>query len=298
MHVDWYGIYPAVTTQFGKDGGLDVEATQQVIDRLIADGVHGLAMLGTVGENTSLSAEEKRSVVRAAHEAAAGRVPVISGVAEYTTALAVQYAQDCEATGLDGLMVLPGMVYKSDTRETIRHAETVAAATALPIMLYNNPGAYGVDIRPEALQKLTATANIVAVKESSEDPRRITDIINLCGNRLALMGGVDDVVLECVLLGARGWVSGLANAFPRESVALFEHAERGELDQARAIYRWLMPALHLDTDTKLVQMIKLAAQMAGLGSETVRPPRLPLEGAERERVIQIVETALADRPAV
>jgi 4-hydroxy-tetrahydrodipicolinate synthase len=298
MNIDWHGIYPAVTTQFRADGALDVDATQNVVNQLIDAGMHGLVMLGTIGENTSLSADEKRTVVRTALEAAAGRVPVVAGIAEYTTALAVQCARDCDDIGADALMALPAMVYNSDRRETIQHVSAVAGATERPIILYNNPAAYGVDIRPETLAALADVPNIVAVKESSADPRRITDIINLCGERLTLMAGVDDVVLECVLLGARGWVSGLANVFPRESVALFEHAERGELERARTIYRWLMPALHLDTETKLVQMIKLAGQVTGHGSEAVRAPRLPLEGAERERVIDIIETALANRPVM
>lgn len=299
MTVNWRGIYPAATTQFRKDGALDVDATQKVVEGLIRDGVHGLVMLGTVGENTSLRAEEKRTVVKAALEAAAGRVPVVTGVAEYTTAEAIEYAKDCEKIGLDGLMVLPAMVYKADTRECVTHFRAVAAATPLPVMIYNNPGAYGIDVKPPVLAKLAEdTPNIVAVKESSEDPRRITDIVNLCGDRLTLMAGVDDVALECLLLGASGWVSGLANVFPAESVRLFEYAENKQVDKALPIYRWMAPSLHLDVHPKLVQMIKLAEQIAGRGSETVRAPRLPLEGAERQQVTDIIETALKSRPRI
>ncbi|HKJ96000.1 MAG TPA: dihydrodipicolinate synthase family protein [Gammaproteobacteria bacterium] len=296
MQVEWRGIYPAVSTQFKSDFSLDVEATQRVVDALVKDGVHGLVMLGTVGENTSLSADEKRTVVRAAREAAGDRVPVISGVAEYTTQLAAAYARDCEGIGLDGLMALPPMVYKGDPRETASHIRGVAEATSLPVMIYNNPVAYGTDIQPEGLIELSRVPNIVAVKESSEDPRRITDLYNLDRDALYVMAGVDDVALECMVLGARGWVSGFANVFPAESVRIYECVQRGEVAKALEIYRWMMPALHMDTHPKLVQMIKLCEQLVGRGSETVRPPRLMLEGAEREWVTGIMETALADRP--
>lgn len=298
MPVDWRGIYPAVTTQFADDESLDLDATQRGVDRLISDGVHGLVMLGTVGENCSLSPDEKRAVVKAALEAANGRVPVVSGVAEYTTDLACLYAKDCEAIGLDGLMVLPAMVYKADSREAKAHIAAVARATGLPVMIYNNPVAYGVDLSPEDLIELSRVPGIVAVKESSEDPRRITDIINMDAQALSLVAGVDDVALECLLLGAIGWVSGVANVFPAESVRLYYLLQAGETDEAVAIYRWMMPALHMDTHPKLVQMIKLAEQVAGRGRETVRRPRLALEGAEREQVVRIVEVALASRPCV
>jgi len=296
MQLDWRGIYPAVTTQFARDETLDVDATQVVIDKLINDGVHGLVMLGTVGENCSLSGSEKRTVVKAAVEVARGRVPVLSGVAEYTTGLAQAYARDCENAGVDALMVLPAMVYKADAREAKAHIADTAAACGLPVMIYNNPVAYGIDLLPRDLVDLAEVRNIVAVKESSEDPRRITDILNIDADALALVAGVDDVALECMLLGATGWVSGLANVFPAETVRLYEHVQAGELDRARAIYRWMMPALHMDTHPKLVQMIKLAEQVAGRGTETVRRPRLPLEGKEREQVVRIVEAALANPP--
>ena len=298
MQPQWQGIYPAVSTQFGRDLSLDLEATQRVVDNLVADGVHGLIMLGTVGENTSLSADEKRRVLEATKEVVAGRVPVVSGVAEYTTALAADYARTCEAVGIDGLMALPAMVYSADRREVIAHIRGTAEATGLPVMIYNNPAAYRIDIVPEDLVELARTPNIVAVKESSEDPRRVTDLINLDPDALAIMSGVDDVALECMVLGAIGWVSGFANVFPRESVAIYDYLQRGELDRAIAIYRWMMPSLHMDTDPKLVQMIKLAEQIAGRGSELVRPPRLQLEGAERDYVTRTIEQALADRPQV
>ena len=298
MTPDWRGIYPAVTTQFRPDYSIDLEATRGVVDNLINDGVHGLVMLGTCGENTSLSAEEKLEVMRAACEVSHGRVPVISGVAEYTTETACSYVRDLEAIGVDGVMILPAMVYKADRREIITHIDTVARACSLPAMIYNNPASYGIDIDPETLVELSATPNIVSVKESSEDPRRINDLINLDPDALAIMSGVDDVALECMVVGGIGWVSGFANVYPRESVAIYDYLQDGRIDQAVAIYRWMMDSLHMDTHPKLVQMIKLAEQIAGRGSETVRPPRLPLVGEERAQATAIIEKALATRPTL
>ncbi len=292
----WAGVFPAVTTQFKNDQSLDLEATQRHVDVLIQSGCRGLVMLGTVGENTSLTADEKHDVLRAAKEAASGRVPVLSGVAEYTTAGAAEFARSCEAIGIDGLMVLPAMVYKSDPRETLTHYRTVARASGLPIMVYNNPVSYSVDITPEMFADLADEDTIVAIKESSENLRRLTDITNITGGRYTLFSGVDDLVLESVLLGAAGWVAGLVNAFPRESVELFDWAVSGRWDEARAYYRWLMPIFHLDTSPKLVQYIKLGQQVMGLGSEVTRAPRLALEGEERARIIALFEKTAADRP--
>jgi 4-hydroxy-tetrahydrodipicolinate synthase len=254
--------------------------------------------MGTVGENCSLSSDEKRTVMAAIREVAGGRVPVLSGVAEYTTALASQYARDAEKIGIDGLMLLPAMVYKSNRRETLHHYRTVAESTGLPIMVYNNPVSYGVDITVEMFGELADLSNIVAIKESSEDTRRLTDLRRAHGERFVLFAGVDDVVLECLMLGASGWVSGLTNAFPRESVALFALAKAGRYADALAIYRWFMPLLHLDAEHDLVQSIKLAEQIMGRGSERVRPPRLPLSGERRKQVIAMVERAAATRPTL
>jgi dihydrodipicolinate synthase/N-acetylneuraminate lyase len=298
MTVGWNGVYPAVTTQFGQDESLDIEATQRSIEGLIKAGMGGLIMLGTVGENCSLSANEKLTVLRAAKEAAGGRVPVLSGVAEYTTALGETFARDCEKIGIDGLMVLPAMVYKSDGRETAVHFRRIAHASDLPIMVYNNPVSYGVDITPEEFVGLADEKTIVAIKESSENVRRITDIVNLLGERFVLFAGVDDLVLESMLLGTVGWVSGLVNVFPEESVRLLNLACAGAWDEARTLYRWLTPSFHLDTSTKLVQNIKLGQHVMGLGAEWVRAPRLLLEGAERAAVIALIETAAENRPAL
>jgi 1-pyrroline-4-hydroxy-2-carboxylate deaminase len=294
----WSGIYPAVTTQFEKDGRLNLEATQREVDALVKAGVHGLIMLGTVGENCSLLPEEKRKVLQATKEVVKGRVPIVSGVAEYTTALGCQYAKDAEKIGIDGLMVLPGMVYKADAREAVAHFRTVARSTGLPIMIYNNPIVYGVDVKPEGFVDLASEKNIVAIKESCDDPRRITDLHNTVGDRYTLFCGVDDLVLESVALGIEGWVSGLTDVFPHESIALWNAALAGRFDEARSIYRWFTPTLHLDTHMKLVQYIKLGQTVTGLGTEWVRAPRLPLEGEERKRILGLYETAVANRPAL
>ena len=253
-------------------------------------------MLGTVGENCSLEHEEKLELLRATVKHVSGRVPVLSGVAEYTTALASRFAQDAQELGVDGLMVLPAMVYKSDPRETIAHFLGVARSTSLPIMIYNNPVSYSVDITPEMFVELAVETNIVAIKESSENVRRITDLKNLCGDRYILFCGVDDLVLESILLGAAGWVSGLVNAFPAENRLLWDLATAGRWDEALEVYRWYTPLLHLDTHVKLVQYIKLAQQECGLGSELVRAPRLPLVGEERERVLAIIRQGIETRP--
>lgn len=293
---NWFGVFPATTTQFARDESLDVGATQKVVSALIDDGVNGIICMGTVGENCSLSAPEKRTVMAAIKEAAAGRVPVLSGVAENTCALAAQYARDAEKIGIDGLMLLPAMVYKSNRRETLHHYRTVAQSTGLPIMVYNNPVSYGVDITVEMFGELADLPNIVAIKESSEDTRRLTNLRRAHGDRFTLFGGVDDIVLESLMLGATGWVSGLTNAFPRESVALFALAKAGRYAEALAIYRWFMPLLQLDTIPTLVQCIKLAEQLMGRGSEMVRAPRLCLEGEDRAWVEGLVRDALAARP--
>jgi 4-hydroxy-tetrahydrodipicolinate synthase len=294
--VHWSGIFPAVTTQFNADSSLNLKATQQSIEHLLKAGVNGLIMLGTCGENCSLLPEEKRAVLSAAKEVAGGKVPIVSGVSEYTTALGAQYAKDAQKIGIDGLMVLPGMVYKSDTRETLEHFRTVARASDLPVMIYNNPIVYGVDIKPEEFAELAGEKTIVAIKESSDDPRRITDLHNLHGDRFTLFCGVDDLVLESAVLGIEGWVSGLTDVFPEESVVLWDLIQKGRFAEARNIYRWFTPLLHLDTKIKLVQYIKIGQQIVGLGSEKVRAPRLELVGEERAYVTGLYETALKNRP--
>jgi len=298
MTANWKGVFPALTTQFKPDQSLDLDATARHLEVMINAGVHGAILLGSVGENTALEYEEKLRVLREMLPVVRGRIPVLTGVAECTTALACRYARDAETIGVDGLMVLPAMVYKADRREAIAHFRRVARATALPIMVYNNPVSYSVDLTPETFIELAEEETLVAIKESSDDVRRLTDLVNLVGDRYILFAGVDDLVLESILLGAQGWVSGLVNAFPDENRALWDLATSGRWEEARELYRWYTPLLHLDTKIKLVQYIKLAIAEVGLGSETVRAPRLPLEGAEREEILGIIRRAIATRPSL
>lgn len=294
--LDWAGVIPAATTQFDAHLDVDLAASQKVQDALIRDGVDGLVIMGTVGENNSLEPEEKRAVLKAAVEAVDGRKPVISGVSELTTARAARYARDAEEIGAHALMVLPAMVYVPTSEELVAHFRAVAAATSLPIMLYNNPPAYRVSLSLQDLMALSDVPNIVSVKESAPDSRRFTDIFNALGDRYKVLAGLDDIALEGLLLGASGWISGLTNAFPEESVEMVAAVGRGDLERALEIYRWFLPLLHLDADPDLVQCIKLSEQIMGRGSERVRMPRMPLSGERRKQVIAMVEKAAATRP--
>jgi 4-hydroxy-tetrahydrodipicolinate synthase len=295
-HPKWQGVFPAVTTQFKQDQSLDLPATARHIEVLLESGVNGLITCGSLGENQTLSADEKRRVVETAVSVARGRVPVLSGVAEVSTAAACQYVRDCEKLGASGFMVMPAMVYRADGREAINHFRRVGAATALPWMLYNNPVGYPVDITPIQLAELADIENLVAVKESSANTRRITEIRILLGERFSLFSGVDDLILESAMLGIDGWVAGAGIAFPRENQRFWELTRRGRWDEARAMYRWFYPLLKLDTHVKFVQYIKLAVQEMGLGSERVREPRLPLVGEEREQVLVTIRRAIETRP--
>ncbi|MBW8299448.1 MAG: dihydrodipicolinate synthase family protein [Hydrogenophaga sp.] len=297
MTTGWRGVIPAVTTQFNEDLSIDFENTRRVQDALVNDGVHGLIVMGTCGENNSLDPDEKRAILKGAVEVVAGRVPVITGVSEFDTRRAVAYARDAEKAGADGLMLLPAMVYVPKPEELVAHFKTVAEATSLPIMLYNNPPAYRVNIGTDVLRALEGVANIKAVKESAPDTRRFTDLLNEFGDRFDIFAGLDDVALEGMMLGAKGWVSGLTSAFPQESVALVAAVDRGDWEEARRIYRWFMPLLHLDAEHDLVQTIKLAEQIMGRGSERVRMPRMILQGARRAEITAMVEKAAATRPS-
>lgn len=294
----WHGVIPAATTQFDEGLAVDIPATRRVQDALVRDGVHGMIVIGTVGENNSLERDEKLAVIASAAEAADGRIPVIAGVSELTTPRACAFAEAAEKAGATGLMVLPAMVYVPAEHELEAHFRAVAASTSLPVMLYNNPPAYRVSIGARTLANLADVPNIVAVKESAPDPRRFTDLHNMCGDRYVLFAGLDDVALEGLVLGARGWVSGLTNVFPRESIALWDAVQRGDLATALKIYRWFMPLLHLDAEHDLVQSIKLAEAVMGRGSERVRMPRMRLQGERRAEVIALVEAAEAARPAL
>ncbi|MFT4927564.1 MAG: 4-hydroxy-tetrahydrodipicolinate synthase [Phenylobacterium sp.] len=298
MQINWHGVYPAVTTQFNEDFSINHAENSKMLQQLIEDGVHGIIVCGTVGENCSLSATEKRDVMRNAVETVGGRIPVLSGVAETTTALAVAYAQDAEKMGIDGLMVLPGMVYRSTEDEAIYHYQQVARNTKLPIMIYNNPMTYGVDVSIEGMKTLAAESNIVSVKEATEDTRRISELFREFGDRFVVFGGVDDIALESLMLGATGWISGLTNVFPKQSVAIYNLAKEGRYQEALTIWRWFMPLLRLDTVPTLVQCIKLTEQLAGRGSERVRAPRMPLKGEQREYVERIYREAMENQPKV
>ncbi|MFP1131843.1 dihydrodipicolinate synthase family protein [Asticcacaulis sp. W401b] len=298
MKVDWRGVFPAVTTQFKEDLSIDVPESQRVIDDLIKDGVTGIIALGTCGENNSLEPDEKRMLLSAIVEVVNGRVPVVVGTSELTTPRAVAFARDAETIGANGLMLLPAMVYVPKTNELVEHFTQVANATGLPIMLYNNPTAYRVNIGNDALDALRPVKNIVAIKESAADTRRFTDVYNAFGSRYSIFAGLDDVAYEGLLLGAQGWVSGLTSAFPHESVMLVKALEAGDTKTALEIYRWFLPLLHLDAEHDLVQSIKLAEQVMGRGSERVRMPRMPLIGERRAQIIKMVEEAAASRPSL
>jgi 1-pyrroline-4-hydroxy-2-carboxylate deaminase len=296
--IGWEGVFPAVTTQFKSNYSLDIDATAKVIDGLITDGVSGLIVCGTVGENTSLSRSEKVAVMEAAKDISRGRVPVIAGVAEFTTAFASEVAKEAERVGLDGVMVMPALVYSSKPHETAAHFRGVAKATDLPVMVYNNPPIYKNDVTPDILASLSDCETIVCFKDSSGDTRRFTDTKNMVGDRFVLFSGLDDVVVESVMLGAVGWVSGMSNAFPQEGETLFRLAKAGRYEEARALYEWFMPLLHLDARPDLVQCIKLCEAIMGRGSELTRPPRLPLSAQERAEVEGIMDKALRNRPAL
>jgi 4-hydroxy-tetrahydrodipicolinate synthase len=294
----WSGVFPAITTQLKQDQSLDLDATARHADGLIQSGVNGIIFLGSLGENQPLRADEKRLVIEAMVKAVNGRVKVLSGVAENSTAEAVRYARDVEKLGVDGIMLMPAMLYKGDPRETLTHFRTVARASDLPIMIYNNPLSYANDITPELFARLADEKKFVALKESSGDVRRITDLHNLVGDRYALFTGVDNLALEASILGIDGWVAGSGIAFPAENQYFWELTRRGEWEKARAIYRWFTPLLHLDVSPKFVQYIKLAVQETGLGREWVRAPRLALAGEERRRILKIIRNGIANRPKI
>jgi len=292
---DWAGVFPAATTQFDSQLAVDIAETKSHLEFMLAAGVHGIVALGTCGENASLTAEEKRRVLGAIVETVRGRVPVLAGVTEFTTEAACLYAQDAERIGVDGLMVLPAMVYVPKPAELVEHFRAVARATGLPIMLYNNPPAYRVNIGIDSLETLADEKNIVALKEAAEDTRRFTDIVNALGDRYILFAGLDDLAFEALALGAAGWVSGLTGAFPEESVRIYDLMKVGRWDEARELYRWFMPLLHLDAGHDLVQCIKLVQQRAGHGSARVRPPRYALSGARYDEIVALADNALRTR---
>lgn len=294
----WQDVFPAITTQLKRDQSLDLEATARHAEALLDSGVAGLIFLGSLGENQALQPGEKRRLMEAMVKAVNGRAPVLSGVAESSAAEACRYVGEVEKLGANGFMLMPPMLYRGDPRETLAHFCTTAKATDLPIMVYNNPISYANDITPEMFAQLAPVKNFVALKESSGNTRRITDIRALLGDRYAIFTGVDDLVLECAILGIDGWVAGSGIAFPEENQYFWELTRSGQWARAREIYRWFTPLLHLDVHPKFVQYIKLAVQECGLGSEWVRAPRLPLIGAERKQILKVIHDGMAKRPKV
>jgi len=293
MATAWRGVFPAVTTKMDEAGRIDLTATRHSIDRLVNNGVSGVIMLPMLGENASLTLVERESVIRAAVEVVDGRVPVLSGLAEATIADARANAVNYARYGAQGLMVFPSLGYKTDPRETAAWYRAVAGASSLPIMVYNNPIAYGVDVTPEVLAMLTDVEEIVCVKEESGDIRRPTDIAVALGDRFSVFCGVDDVIVESMALGVTGWVSGMTNVWPKECVTIFELCRQEKFAEARKLYRILTPSFHLDTHVKLVQYIKLAESLVYGAPEWTRSPRLPLVGEERAFVTGTVNKAIA-----
>ena len=296
MKFEWKGVFPAVTTKFTDDDQLDFDAFDLNLRAQLDAGVDGIILGGSLGEASTLLHEEKDALLIHTVSVVARQVPVLMNVAEQSTKAAVEAAIRARDNGADGLMLLPPMRYTSDDRETVAFLRVVAQATDLPIILYNNPADYKIWISPEMFHQLEDLPTIQAVKESTRDISNITRMKNEFGERIAVLTGVDTLGMESLLMGADGWVAGLVCAFPRETVAIYRLIKAGKIQEALKIYRWFLPVLELDVSTKLVQNIKLAETLTGLGNENVRPPRLALIGAERERILNILITALASRP--
>jgi dihydrodipicolinate synthase/N-acetylneuraminate lyase len=294
----WRGVFPAITTPFDKNLSVDHTFLTEHVSWLVDRGCAGIVALGSLGEAATLQFEEKVSILETLRKSLPRTVPVVAGIAGLGTAECVALAQRAERAGCDGLMVLPPYVYRGDWRETEAHFSAVIRATGLSCMLYNNPIAYGTDVSAAQLEQLTTHPNLHAVKESSGDVRRITAIRERLGDRLALFAGMDDAILESIPMGATGWIAGLVNAFPEESVEVLEAGLEGRRDDARRLYEWFLPLLRLDTVPKFVQLIKLVQQEVGRGSERVRPPRLELAGRERDDVLSLVRERVASRPVV
>jgi 4-hydroxy-tetrahydrodipicolinate synthase len=292
----WQGIFPAMTTKFHADEELDHPAMEQHVEFLIQHGVHGLVTCGSLGEASTLAFDEKLAVTATALKAAKGRVPVLANVSETRTTNAVRFVQQARELGVQGFMVMPSVLYAADAREAKDNLRTIAAAAQLPIMVYNNPVSYKVDLTPEDFKELADCEHIVAIKESTDNIRRITDLRNTVGDRYQLFMGVDDLSFEGLAVGADGLLAGLVVAFPAETVALYKLMKAKRYDEALQLYRWFMPLLHLDVSSKLVQNLKLVETLVGVGNENVRRPRQPLQGTERANVSAIVHQALATRP--
>ena len=296
MNFDWKGVFPALTTQFTKNDELDLPIFEKNLKAQLDAGVHGIVLGGTLGEASTLTTVEKEKLVRFAIEKVNGKIPVILNIAESSTRDALQQTANAKKWGADGLMLLPPMRYKSDHKETVTYFKTIAGDTDLPIMIYNNPVDYKIEVTLDMFDELRTCKNISAVKESTRDVSNVTRMKNHFGNRFSILCGVDTIAMEELVLGSDGWVAGLVCAFPKETVMIYELVKEGKVEDATTIYRWFMPLLELDIHPKLVQYIKLAAAQAGIGSEYVRAPRLVLEGEERKKILTIINKGISSRP--
>lgn len=296
--LNWEGIYPAVLTPFTKDGEIDFDMFAKNTEAQIKAGVHGIILAGTLGEASALETEEKFELLKFAKAITDGRIPVILNLSENTTRSAVNYAKKAKELGADGLMLLPPMRYKADNREVVEYFKAVASATDLPILIYNNPVDYGIHVTLDMFDELINYPTIQAVKESTRDLANVTRMINRFSKRIKILGGVDTICLETLMLGADGLVAGLVDAFPNETMAMYNYVKAGEYDKAVAVYRWFMPLLELDIHPKLIQYIKLAASAEGIGNPYVRAPRLELHGEEADRINKIITDGIANRPVL
>jgi len=292
----WKGVMPALTTPMTEDDSIDVDLFIQQVDRQLRSGASGIIIGGSLGEASVLTIPEKEQLVHAACSGTAGKIPVILNIAEGNTAVAIEQIQQAEKWGANGFMLLPPMRYRSDDAETVAYFTTLARATALPVMIYNNPVDYKINVSLDMFEELAQCANISAVKESTRDVTNVTRLINRFGDRFSILCGVDTLALEELVTGAKGWVAGLVCAFPEETMAIYALVKAGRISEALTIYRWFMPLLELDIHPKLVQYIKLAGQMSGYGTEWVRAPRLILQGEERDSITRVIQDAIDNRP--
>ncbi len=298
MSFEWKGVFPALLTPFTANEEIDLPMFEKNLQAQLDAGVHGVIIGGSLGEASTITAAEKEILIKHAIKYLNGKIPVIMNIAESTTKDAVQQAANAKAWGAAGLMLLPPMRYKSDDRETVEYFKTIAKSTDLPIMIYNNPVDYKIDVTLDMFEELIECSNITAVKESTRDVTNVTRLINRFGGRLKILCGVDTLAMEELCLGADGWVAGLVCAFPKETVTIYNLVKEGKIAEAAKIYRWFMPLLELDIHPKLVQYIKLAATQTGIGSEYVRGPRLTLQGSERTRILKIINDGIAARPVL
>ncbi|MEO5947265.1 MAG: dihydrodipicolinate synthase family protein [Chitinophagaceae bacterium] len=298
MSFEWKGVFPALTTKFTKDDQLDLPLFEKNLEVQLAAGIHGVVLGGTLGEASVLTTAEKEELVKFSIKKVNGKIPVIINIAEGSTKEALLQAALAKECGAQGLMLLPPMRYKTDHRETVTYFKTIADSTDLPVMIYNNPVDYKIEVTLDMFDELQSCKNITAIKESTRDVSNVTRLKNRFGDRFKILCGVDTIAMEELCLGADGWVAGLVCAFPAETVAIYKLVKAGKIAEATSIYRWFMPLLELDIHPKLVQYIKLAEAQVGIGSEFVRAPRLVLEGEERERVLKIINDGIAARPSL